>query len=53
MDLDALARKLNVLEQVDSSPCQRRARVLQSIWPKSRGLHVRGTGGLGRSDPFR
>ena len=40
MDLNELARRLNALEKVDISIFQRRARVLQSIGEKSRGLGV-------------
>ena len=38
MNLDELARKLNVLEKVDISPFQRRARILQSIWREEQGF---------------
>jgi hypothetical protein len=38
MDLNELARSLNVLEKVDVSAFQRRARVLQSIWREEQGF---------------
>lgn len=38
MNLDELAASLDVLERVDSSAFQRRARVLQSVWREERGL---------------
>lgn len=37
-DLDRLARDLRVLEKVDVSPFQRRARILQSIWREEQGI---------------
>lgn len=49
MSLDDLARRLSALEQVDVSPFQRRARVLQSIWREEQGFecgeHRRGDHG--------
>lgn len=46
MNLDDLARQFLVLEKTDSSPFQRRARLLQSIWRAEKGyeagLHGKG-----------
>lgn len=38
MNLDELARNLNVFEQTDISEFQRRARVLQSLWRQEKGI---------------
>lgn len=38
MDLNELAYNLNVLEKVDISPFQRRARILQAIWREEQGF---------------
>jgi hypothetical protein len=52
VSLDDLAAKLFALEAVDSSPFQRRARVLQSIWRRERGYPCGEHSARGKTRPL-